>query len=558
MALPEILQQEQREGGVRMPAPLDLAERIAQIQAQIQAAFDAGDFQKLAKLNAIANEISTRIREDLSRDSRYQRAQRNIASASPEDQEYMRSMTRLLGDASRLVGLTSRAAEASEQDIPTPGLSAAEMVGGRAAGLAGAQAALTGSEKIGRKFLKGGTQLQRSEAALKGAQRSMSGRAGAASQAANRAAQAARSATGRAGAAGAVASRASGAVESALDVVPAKVAPIRALEKTARQTARIAAGEKGSAAAARRTATAAGAKAATAKTAAKGFGATIARAAPKIFGGMALAEIELLVGPLFAFYENAAKMGDFFSTIEKMSELKGAPLEPDDFERGSDIERLGQSPLVADAMLAKGILSKGSYAYAVGPERAVAMGVYSPEEVQRPGYQPGFTKVSGRDIGPEPSLEPWAAVGGFASQRRREEESPSIGRIPGVREDPGAPDPDEPTPSVRRRVSERAFRASRPPVPPRPPVSPVVEETKEKGVIPDLAVSERPPDPGHLPGGAEPSGNVQMEEQVEQLTTWAEMAQRRGDRRSVPDLLKDLFNRVSKLDVGTTYPEDLG
>ena len=403
---------------------------LEEVRRKIDEAFEAGNFQELARLSALAGAMMTSLRRDLSQDARYRRTQQNPQGSSPEDLSYADMRNRQLGAAQQLVSTTERASEMADADpegAEAPGFMAraapAAAAGGLAAGLAD-------------------EPYKASKAAAESAKRSISGKAGADVVAAHKATAGAKAAGGDVGRASQAARKAASqpAVQVRAGAEPPPKGSIGAAKKGLRTASAELQGAKGAAGAASRTSVQKGAQAAASKTAAKSFSKIAARAAPKIFGGAAAGLATVAMEPLLAFYQTTQQAGDFLGQIESLSTSSGRPLEPTDLSNTA-IDRIGSSPELMDAMLMNGVITRETYAFA-NPEMAVERGLFSEEETQV-GGGPAVVTARAPDV-----LSPVQA-----------DLAASQARHGGVT---GRMFADKPTPVLRKKAAENAFQASRP------------------------------------------------------------------------------------------------
>ena len=348
----------QPEGDASGPAPTP-AMNLTTIQERLAKAFRQGNMGEVARLNALAKEIQTRLVKQSRTDPRFTRVQMNPEAASEEDRAYADALVRNLGTIRQMVETTNAASDFSEG--PSVGEEVAGVAAAGAAGEAASRAASSGA-------------VGRSQAAATGAKKALE--------------QSARIAGDRAVASQFGAATAKGAAQEAADRVgTARTATKRATKKAgkgaqkgvANVRAQQLAAEQANKAAqktARKAATTAGqegAEAATKKGLAKGFAATAARTAPRIFAAMPLAMAEVAIAPIMAFYKTTEQTKSFLGRLEKLSELKGGPLGVDDLNTDT-LDVLSTSPQLLDAMLKGGVIDSTAYAFA-NPEGAAEQGM---------------------------------------------------------------------------------------------------------------------------------------------------------------------------------------
>lgn len=378
------------------PPPPDQPMDLSAVQAKIKEAFESGNFSELARLNALAREISNRLTMSTRSDERFKRVQMNPDAASDADRAYADSLIRNLGAARQMVESTQRASEVEDApDLDSPGPSVGEEVAGTAGALGAADVA-------GRAASSGA--VGRSQAAATAAKKGLERTAGiatdravadqfvsktaqkgsaAASAAATKAAREAGQANLRARAArvappgrmGREAPRVVAETGAKKVKTDAAKAATGAAAKTAKETAEVTT----------RQATKTAAEAATKRATARGFAATAARAAPRIFGAMPMALAEVAIAPIAAFYKTTEQTKSFLGRLEKLAEMKGGPLGVDDLNTDT-LDVLSTSPTLVDSMLKSGVIDNTAYAFA-NPEGAAEMGITPDDsgQVQRGG-----------------------------------------------------------------------------------------------------------------------------------------------------------------------------
>lgn len=499
------------------PPPPEQPMDLSAVQTKIQQAFRSGNLKEVARLNALAREISNRLATSMRTDSRFKRVQINPEAASEADRQYANSLIRNIGAARQMVESTQRAAEAS--DLESPGPSVGEEVAGvAAAGAAGEAASRAATGRLAKPLAD----------ATKAAAFDLKQGASIAEAAGKKA----RTASGRAG--GAV-GRAKQAVTRAEKAAAApKPGTKGATTKALKGAQRVLTAEQAAAAAAKREAGRLTGEAATKRAAAKGFAATAARTAPRIFGAMPMGLAEVAISPIMAFYKTTEQAASFLGQLEKLSDLKGGPLGVDDLNTDT-LDMLSTSPELLNTLLKSGVIDNSAYAFA-DPEGAAEMGL----KVGAGGIQRGgdiFT-VTGDD----PRAAQMAQIEEELSRKQTD--------IPRIGADDSMPaiEADDPMPVARNKAVARAMekRAAKAAPKASPP---------KRSSAPKKAMGEMPPpaDMGEKPEGELPSfPDLERAPQPELLKrtpglTLEEYAPKKG--RRISKGLEKLLETFATMDV---------
>ena len=579
------------------PPPPDSPQKmdLSGVQVKIEEALKSGNFSELARLNALAREISSRLTQEARSDERFNRG-------DEADSEYRNSILRNLGAAQRMVMLTQRASEVNEAPDPEPpgpsipaevagvaGALGAADVAGRVASSgavgrsqAAATAAKTGLQKVaqvagdravaanfGRVTAEKGSKVA-SAAALEAAKRA---------GAANLASSAATVAPPGGGFMG----REAGRVIAKTGAEKAKAAATKAATGAASTAA------KKTAEVTMKQATKTAAEAATRRATARAFAATAARAAPRIFGAMPLALAEVAIGPLVASYKSTKQMETFFGRLEKLSQMNEGPLGVGDLDSEA-LAALSASPVLLDSMLKSGVIDNSAYAYA-NPEKAAEMGLSVGDGgVQRGGdiftvgdVEGARAAEPGEDFGRRDSQE-ISDAGAFnrvgAELQAKIDAAPKKGE-PGYIGRVGEDLPDESTPTTRRGKSTQTIEED--------DSTPVARKkavlnalgNKAEGTLPNIAEPKREarPDlteataarsnlgsrkpaefddmPGMPPGQMYSSDGL-YPEPSQRDPAYATPNLAAPKDRNLGEGLKKLLETFSTMDIGKTMPDDIG
>lgn len=567
------------------PPPPDQPMDLSAVQAKITEAFKSGNFSELARLNALAREISNRLTMSTRTDDRFKRVQMNPDAASDADRAYADSLIRNLGAARQMVESTQRASEVEDApDLDSPGPSVGEEVAGTAGALGAAdvagraassgavgrsQAAATGAKKALEQGARIATDRAVAErfAGYKPGGPVPTARAGEAAAKATAQEAADRVGTARTATKRAVKKAGKKGAQKAVTNVRAQQLAAEQASKAARQAVGPATQAIGEAAKPVKEAAKA---AATKRATARGFAATAARAAPRIFGAMPLALAEVAIAPIAAFYKTTEQTKSFLGRLEKLAEMKGGPLGVDDLNTDT-LDVLSTSPTLVDSMLKSGVIDNTAYAFA-NPEGAAEMGLSVGDgDIQRGGdiftvgdVEGARAAEPGEDFGRRDPRE-IADAGAFgrvgAELQAKIDAAPKKGE-PGYI---GRIGEDDSTPVARKKAAARAFTKSR-------------AKPKSGGQAQDPysmeAITGGPKKEGDLPTFDEPkksdldrAGGVRMGEGP----AGREMARiaAGGKEFSTPKLappkerklgkgLQKLLETFSTMDIGKSMPDDLG
>ena len=436
---------------------------------------------EVARLNALAKEIQTRLVKQSRTDPRFTRVQMNPEAASEEDRAYADALVRNLGTIRQMVETTNAASDFSEG--PSVGEEVAGVAAAGAAGEAASRAASSGAVGRSQTAATGAKKALEQSARIAG-DRAVASQFGAAT--AKGAAQEAADRVGTARTATKRATRAAGkkGAQKAVANVRAQQLAAEQVNKAAQKTARKAATTAGQE----------GAEAVTKKGLAKGFAATAARTAPRIFAAMPLAMAEVAIAPIMAFYKTTEQTKSFLGRLEKLSELKGGPLGVDDLNTDT-LDVLSTSPQLLDAMLKGGVIDNTAYAFA-NPEGAAEQGM----QIGGGGIQRGGDTFLFRGSVPSDTAAMPESI-----LRKRDSGVRRIGD-----DSPIEPiSDDDSTPTARKKAASNAMARRSAKMSPPDYSMEAMFGAKPEGDVPDIA--DAPADPTVTKIGLDAEGQAALE-----------------------------------------------